>query len=76
MPRATRKATNLTVDASLIEEARRLEINLSQAFETHLRELIRQRRAEAWLAENSRGIDAYNRFVEEQGIWNEDERGW
>jgi len=76
MPRAARKATNLTIDAELVEEARRLEINLSQAFETHLRELIRQRRAEAWLAENAKGIDAYNRFVQAHGIWNEEERGW
>ncbi|MBL8920362.1 MAG: type II toxin-antitoxin system CcdA family antitoxin [Myxococcaceae bacterium] len=76
MPRANRKATNLTVDAELVEEARRLDINLSQAFEAHLRELIRSRRAQAWLAENAAGIDAYNRFVESHGIWNEEERGW
>lgn len=76
MARRPRKATNLTIDASLVDEARSLDINLSQAFEAHLRELIRKRRAEQWLAENRAAFARYNAYVEAHGIWNEDERGW
>jgi len=66
----------VSLDPELVAEARALDINLSQAFEAHLEELVRARRAEAWLRENASGFDAYNRFVEKAGIWDEDERGW
>jgi len=74
--RPPRRPTNVSLDPELVAEARALDINLSQAFETHLAELVRARRAEAWMKENAKGFDAYNRFVETAGIWNEDDRGW
>jgi antitoxin CcdA len=76
MARRARKPTNLTIDSSLVEEARSLDINLSQTFEEHLRELIRKRRAEKWLLENRAAFERYNAYLEAHGIWNEDERGW
>lgn len=71
-----RKATNVSLSAELVEEARALDINLSREFERHLEELVRERRADKWRAENKNAIDAYAKFFTRHGIWNEDDRGW
>ena len=71
-----KKPTNVTIRADLLEQAREMKINLSQEFETHLAEVIRKRRAEQWLRDNREAIEAYNRFVAENGVWNEEFRGW
>jgi antitoxin CcdA len=68
-----KKATNLSIRADLLAEARALNINLSQAFETHLAELVRTKKRERWLEENREAIAAYNRRVEEQGVFSD---GW
>lgn len=74
--RAKRRPTNLSLDASLLEEARRLELNLSRILEARLREVVQEERARRWLEENEDGFAAYERFVEKHGIFNEDEREW
>jgi len=71
-----RKATNVSLSAALVEEARELDINLSREFEEHLAALVRERRADRWRAENKKAIEAYVKFFERHGIWNEDEREW
>jgi antitoxin CcdA len=71
-----RRATNVSLSAALVEEARELDINLSREFERHLEELVRERRADKWRAENKKAIDAYAKFFNRHGIWNEDDRGW
>lgn len=71
-----KRATNVTIRGDLLEQARELSINLSHEFENHLEQLIRKRRAAQWLLDNQQAIDAYNRFVEKHGIWNEEFRGW
>jgi antitoxin CcdA len=71
-----KKATNVTIRADLLEQARELKVNLSQEFEAHLVEVIRKRRGEQWLIDNREAIEAYNQFVAENGIWNEEFRGW
>ena len=71
-----RRATNVSLSAALVEEARELDINLSREFETHLAVLVRDRRADRWRAENKKAIEAYGKFFERHGIWNEDDRGW
>ncbi len=71
-----RRATNVSLSAALVEEAKELDINLSREFERHLEELVRERRADKWRAENKKAIDAYAKFFDRHGIWNEDDRGW
>jgi antitoxin CcdA len=73
---ALKKATNVTIRGDLLEEARALNINLSQEFEQHLAEVVRKRRAEQWKRENREAIKAYNKFVEENGIWSDELRTW
>jgi antitoxin CcdA len=66
-----RKSANLSVNAALLEEAKALGINLSRAFEQHLAELVRRRKEAAWQSENRAGVEAYNRFVENKGVFGD-----
>jgi antitoxin CcdA len=63
-----KKATNLTIDASLIEEARTLDVNLSRAAEEGLRVAVRQARADRWRAENAEALASSNAWVEQHGL--------
>jgi len=71
-----KKATNVSIRGDLLEDARKLNINLSQEFENHLVEVVRKHRAERWLLDNREAIEAYNKFVEEHGIWSDEFRAW
>ena len=66
-----KKPTNVTIRADLLEQARELKVNLSQEFEAHLVEVIRKRRGEQWLIDNREAIEAYNRFVAENGVFSD-----
>ena len=63
-----KKATNLTLDASLIEEARSLEVNLSRAAEVGLRLAVRQALADRWRAENAEALASSNAWVDQHGL--------
>lgn len=76
LPSKRRKATNLSIDADLLEEARALGINLSRTLEERLVELVKAERIRRWQAENREAIDAYNRYIEENGIFGEEFRTW
>ena len=66
-----KRPTNVSIRSDLIEEARALDINLSQEFESHLAEVIRRRRAEQWLRDNREALEAYNRHIERDGLWSD-----
>jgi len=76
MSNPAKKATNLSIRADLLEDARALEINLSREFEKHLENVIRQHRAEQWKRDNRAAIEAYNAFVKEHGLWSDEFRTW
>lgn len=63
-----KRATNLTIDAALLEEARGLGINLSATLEASLREAVRVRRAAQWLEDNRAALDGYNEWVARNGL--------
>lgn len=63
-----RKATNLSLDSALVEEAKALGINLSRACEDALRQEIAAERGRLWQAENAEGIAASNAYVEKYGM--------
>jgi antitoxin CcdA len=71
-----RRATNLSLDADLVAEARALELNLSRIVEERLRAVVQEERARRWLEENRAGLAAFERFVERHGIFNEGDREW
>ena len=63
-----RRATNVSLRSDLIDDARRLNINISQACERGLEEQVRKSLREAWLEENLESLEAWNVWVEEHGI--------
>lgn len=67
--RSTQKrATNVSLPAHLIEEARSLNINISQACEQGLEEQVRNSKREAWLEANREALEASNAWVEKHGL--------
>ncbi len=73
---ALKKPTNVSINSDLLADAREFGINLSAELEQRLTEVVRQRRAEQWLRDNRDAIEAYNRHIEEHGMWNEEFRTW
>ena len=67
-PSAPRKPTNVTLPEPLLQEARELGVSLSQACERGLREVVAETRAAKWLQENQAAIDAWNDYVEKNGL--------
>jgi antitoxin CcdA len=66
-----KRATNLSVDASLLEEAKALGLNLSRVLEDSLRARVAQEKQERWLRENAKGIAAHNERVETRGAFSD-----
>jgi antitoxin CcdA len=63
-----RKATNVSLPLELVEEARRLDINLSRACEIGLAKAVADARAKAWLDENREALQGSNDWVENNGL--------
>ena len=68
---APKKATNITINADLLREAKSLGINLSHTFERHLAEVVRKARRERWLEENREALDDHNAFIERHGVFSD-----
>jgi antitoxin CcdA len=66
--RMNKRATNLTIDSMLLDEARGLGINLSAPFEARLRDAVRARNAAQWLEENRAALQSSNEWVEKHGL--------
>jgi antitoxin CcdA len=71
---ASKKAVNLTVNADLLSRARALKINLSEAFETRLAELVAADEQQKFRVEARPAIQRYNARIEEDGILSDDHR--
>jgi len=63
-----KKATNITLSADVLNEAKALGINISQACDQYLRELVKREQERRWLADNTDFIAAYNAGVERDGL--------
>ena len=70
------RATNLRVNSDLVAKARSLNINLSREFEAHLSEVVRQRVAERWLADNRQAFQDYNRLIEQICLFSDGQRAF
>jgi antitoxin CcdA len=73
---AAKRAVNVSIPADLLDAARSEDINLSAALENALAEQLRIRRREKWLAENAKGIAAYNLDVDERGSFGDKVRSF
>ncbi|MBA4207280.1 type II toxin-antitoxin system CcdA family antitoxin [Pannonibacter phragmitetus] len=67
-PARGKRAVNLSLDPALLEEARAMDLNLSQAAEEGLRQAVSRMRAEIWLRENAAALESSNAWVEENGL--------
>jgi antitoxin CcdA len=63
-----KRAVNLFVDVELLDEARRLRINLSDTLERRLRSLVRAEQEKRWLEENRAAIESINSFIDRHGL--------
>jgi len=71
---ASKKPTNVSINAELLAKARSLNINLSATLESALKEQIRLQEQAQWLKENSEAMEAYNQFVERNGTFSDSVR--
>jgi antitoxin CcdA len=67
-PREPRRPTNVTLPQVLLDQARALKINISAACEAGLAAQVKAARAQQWLEENREAIQAYHKYVEENGL--------
>ncbi len=65
---APKRATNVSLTAALLDEARALGINVSRACDRGLALQIADARAQRWLEENREAIEASNAYVEQHGL--------
>ena len=63
-----RKSTNVTLAVALVDEAKALGVNLSQAAEVGVADAVARKRSEVWLAENRDALESSNAFVETRGL--------
>jgi antitoxin CcdA len=67
-----KRAVNLFVDTDLLDEARRLRINLSETLEGRLRTIVRAEQEKRWLESNQAAIKAYNLRVSRHGLLSDE----
>jgi antitoxin CcdA len=70
-PSAPKKSTNLSINSDLLRQAKERHINLSQALELRLAELLREENCRKWREENQEAMDDYNRRVETHGTFSD-----
>jgi antitoxin CcdA len=63
-----KRAVNLFVDSDLLEEARRLRINISDTLERRLRTIVKTEREKRWLEDNREAIASINSFIDRHGL--------
>jgi antitoxin CcdA len=63
-----KRAVNLFVDVELLEEARRLRINMSETLERRLRTIVKAERERRWLEDNREAVASINSFIDRHGL--------
>jgi antitoxin CcdA len=63
-----KRATNLSLSIDVLETARRLDINISQVCDQHLREVVRVEQERRWREEHADFIAAFNATIETEGL--------
>jgi antitoxin CcdA len=63
-----KRAVNLFVETELLDEARRLRINLSETLEGRLRMVVKAEQERSWLEKNRTALAAYNDRVSSHGL--------
>jgi antitoxin CcdA len=64
----SRRATNLSLSADVLEAAKALHINISQTCDAHLRKVVKEERERRWREEYADFIAAYNEELAAEGL--------
>jgi antitoxin CcdA len=65
---APKKATNLSLNASVLEAAREMGMNISQTVDELLAAEVKRRYWKKWNEENKVAIEHYNARIEAEGL--------
>jgi antitoxin CcdA len=71
-----KRATNVSIDAEILAEAKAMKINLSQTLEDELRKQVKTAREAKWREENKDVVESYNRLIERAGVFGEEFQDW
>lgn len=71
---AAKRAVNLNANSSLVGRAQEAGISLSKVFEDALVDKLRETLQKLWLEENRQAISAYNRRIEQHGVFGAGKR--
>lgn len=63
-----KRATNVSLDAQLLSEAKELGVNISRACDRGLALQIAEERGKRWLMENKAAIESSNAYVDRHGV--------
>ena len=66
-PTYRRKPVTLTVREDVLQAAKALSLNTSQAAEAGIRDAVREALADKWLTDNAAAISSYNADLEARG---------
>jgi antitoxin CcdA len=67
-----KRAVNISVDAEILQVAKEMKINLSQAFEETLRKLTQEERERRFREEIKPFVDSHNALIERIGVFGEE----
>jgi antitoxin CcdA len=67
----TKRAVNLRVSAELLDRAKAMNVNLSATLERALAEALKRKREEDWRKHHRPAIEAINKRIEREGLWND-----
>jgi antitoxin CcdA len=62
-----RRPVNLTIRADILDEAKALKLNTSQAAELGIIEAVKRAHEEEWLKENQAALEAHNHRIDKSG---------
>lgn len=68
---APKKNTNLSINSDLLQQAKEHHINLSQALELRLAEILREKKQQDWREQNKEAIQEYNQRIETRGVFSD-----
>jgi antitoxin CcdA len=71
---APKKPTNLSINSDLLKKTKSLNINLSATLEQALKDILAKKASVQWRLDNKNAIAAYNKFIEENGLFGDEYR--
>ncbi|WP_062270066.1 type II toxin-antitoxin system CcdA family antitoxin [Endozoicomonas arenosclerae] len=63
--------TSISLDEEVLENVKRLNLNLSEIANEAAIQSIKQSKTEQWKQENKEALDEYNAFIERHGTFGE-----